>query len=586
MAIYKTSDKYVSKVKNTELQDVFDNFSKTDDVISFVKTCECGRQFATDSEENRQFCNFGNCKEKRKELEIVNKQKDEKRRERNAEQLKVSLENKDILNVNAHEKIKKENKKAKVMLFTVASIIAVVLTSAILLIVYNRPNVTNEAIEKPSIIQEDVPPITLISREGRDHRFLEIDNMKLPVTFANWLTVPFHTWEDLPEDQQEELRKQAINWSRGISVLLNISSQMDTLENGFTNNPDDVWTEDGLLNISYQYILREDLEYWFAVQFNRLINPLFGGWAEHQENIYFNEMHFSDYIENLETVFVPELWDNFTNEHYRQSMPVVSSIVDLNYSVDIYANEDFFVGFFGQPILSKIEASAELIDGNIRIWNFVIPMEFVAFSEENEVMSIYGELYLQLTPFFTDDPNDFDNPRIRIFDYRLTIQNNTIQKRDSRGNNFTQSPQWRDSDYYNPDNPPYGDDIYNPNYQQGNQWDYIYGDISHAWFTDFHEEDDSIRSFLIGNWTWVNREEEGDVIRSAEFTENNFFILKDSILGDIIYNWNIRSSDTILICEPQSPACFEYSFSVNEINRNEVTFILIENPQEYFILRK
>ena len=79
---------------------------------------------------------------------------------------------------------------------------------------------------------------------------------------------------------------------------------------GFTNDQKNIWNGE-LLNLGYQYILREDEEFWFAIHLHRLLDANFGGWDGYQ--LALHETFETEYVEEciyaLNENRFAELWE-------------------------------------------------------------------------------------------------------------------------------------------------------------------------------------------------------------------------------------------------------------------------------------
>jgi hypothetical protein len=329
-------------------------------------------------------------------------------------------------------------------MFAVFIPLAIVIPSFVAIIVYfgllNRPELTNEDFIAQSVFQEEVVFQFLNDINRRDNTeniVTKLDGKKLPIVMDEWL---FNPHVNIDNDDKQKIT----NWSRNTS-LLDHTVFMTSKEGGFTNNIDEMWNEDGTVNLYFQYLLREDLEHYMSTYLQRLINPTFGNWEQAQP-ILFSQSVFPNrgfYLEDddpnilddpdnawrmdwnfpiwrFEDMFTSELWE--TIETY-EDLPIKMDI--WNYiGEEILIREDrsdyvwpeFFIGFFGEVQTDNIKIEVEVIDNSYQVWDFWFPVVYKAFVSENKTTEVNGTLYFQLTPnYFTDEnPN-----RLLISDFNL-----------------------------------------------------------------------------------------------------------------------------------------------------------------------
>ncbi|MDR2571822.1 MAG: hypothetical protein LBD23_16210 [Oscillospiraceae bacterium] len=477
----------------------------------------------------------------------------------------------------------KSNKNIFVII--VFLIIGLFLAGAIFLLVMLRPSTTNEVPERPVNIQKDHPPIVISTPQPSNIHYFE--NHLIPINMNNWLLVPYHTWNE--RSNYESLRNQAIQWSRNVQDFQVNVSTMHALEHGFSNRDEDMWIyaeeiDDYVLNLGYQYILREDVEYYFATYLHRLINPIFGGWHNYQALQYIQSLagdEFIDLIDNnnedlysmgifidkdvefsewgswqgslvrLKNVFLPDLWDSF-NDDFHNSLPVISSITNISSYIETkisYNSENnmlslpddtdtFLIGFFGVPQVDKIKVEKILHESGNYLWNFIVPVIYRTFTEEGIIKSLNGELFFQLVPYFTDNP-DFYNPRLRISYSSLIINGREIQNGHIKG-----------------------------------RLDNIANDF---------DSSNIDRSIFIGKW------EDNAINTIVEIYEDNRMIWKYNDGTEEISYWDFISTETIQICSINSENEVDYSVCgkwIFVIEENEIIFTLIENPEIAFTLSR
>jgi hypothetical protein len=259
-------------------------------------------------------------------------------------------------------------------------------------------------------------------------------DLKIPKELPAWLLVPYHVWpyqNDLPQ-----LQEQAKAWSQNSSIV-NYFDEID------------------FSNLEYS---QEDLEYFFAISVNRIINPIFGGWENYQvHNIFFqsggfinpdnhpevvinHELEFDENgrwlgeILRLEDVFAPDLW-RAIKAYYSAPMmhpylplPITSiEIVDfmdetalknllkLNEEESLVQFEEkptsYIFGFIGAADTQNIVIESNAVNSQT-FWNFRIPVIYTGFVSENKIVQTTGNLFLQISN---------TNEALYIFDYHLIL---------------------------------------------------------------------------------------------------------------------------------------------------------------------
>jgi hypothetical protein len=108
-----------------------------------------------------------------------------------------------------------------------------------------------------------------------------------PVTKAPAITVD--PWQLTPwagpkadaitSDQKEWVREHAETTLKGVRGNVGLVSEAE----GFTSNPDEATTAEGVPNPLYNYWTQELFTEQSALEVQALVNPVFGGWAEHQQ---------------------------------------------------------------------------------------------------------------------------------------------------------------------------------------------------------------------------------------------------------------------------------------------------------------
>jgi hypothetical protein len=203
----------------------------------------------------------------------------------------------------------------------------------------------------------------------------------------------------------------------------------------------------------------------------------------------------------------------------------------------------FLIGFHGEPQVNQIQVERVLLESEQHIWNFTVPVIYSAFIDENKRVSLNGELFFQLLPFFEESP-DFYNPRMRVSFYSLTVDGKTFQNGHL-----------------------VGDDGYIAN-------EHISG-----WFNRESVDD----SFIGGEWL------EKSLNAVVEIRNDNRIIWTYSDGMEEISHWDFFSSNVIQTCyvDPDNRVVFTICDEwFIELNRNRITFTLLDDHDTTFILSK
>lgn len=176
---------------------------------------------------------------------------------------------------------------------------------------------------------------------------------------------PMTEWDKNPENAPPGMlsRMSIEDQMRQNPRIRSAASQYPSRAEGYMNNPDQVYLEDGSLNPMYSFVLSEDIEFFFGHTIQRLINPLYGGWSDLTLGIdnknsamaqrYFWDIFSSDWFEeNIQENDITALpilanWDNEPYEEYgrewygemedvqiifREDSDVFDATIDVKYS--------------------------------------------------------------------------------------------------------------------------------------------------------------------------------------------------------------------------------------------------------------
>jgi hypothetical protein len=272
-------------------------------------------------------------------------------------------------------------------------------TTMIVLFIYfivNAPQNINEELKVDPVYQQELPQFTLDPPElSNTVSGNTVDSIS--VNSTHWLSVPYHTWAD--RDDYDELRQQAINWARETPLYEKLF-QFPSQSGGFTNDPDEffIWSdewEQEVINPMFSSILREDIEYAFAIHLHRLIDPIFGGWHDLQLHLYLEhyfDVEFSTYENTLEIInrfqdmFSMELiWEIRTIENLPIKVDLWNYtdntlVPDREFQEQALNQETFLIGFSGMPKNNQIRINVDYKDNPFEnIWRFQVPIVFTAY---------------------------------------------------------------------------------------------------------------------------------------------------------------------------------------------------------------
>jgi len=312
--------------------------------------------------------------------------------------------------------VTKAKNSNKIVVFLIMLTLFTIVSASMYFVTATSPDMYNpEFVYAPIIQEERVFGMDEIltgpdSTQGNITLPVYFENHRVPVHLPDWLLSPYHMGFN---------ERDAINWSRNTSLADHMFT-LSSREHGFTSNPDDFWnydeeTGDYLINLYFQYVLREDVEYYLATYLHRLLNPVFGGWHRVQPNML--SENFSDetfYI--FEDMFTPWLWE--TIETF-EDLPLKMDI--RNYmSSDVVSEENnqaFLIGFFGEANQNDIRIEVEAGSQGLLIWNFFVPVVYTAIVDsELSLIKVEGTLFLQLSPNFGE------GNRMLISDFSLILE--------------------------------------------------------------------------------------------------------------------------------------------------------------------
>jgi hypothetical protein len=247
----------------------------------------------------------------------------------------------------------------------------------ILLAVAFRPKPEPPMIDTTPPIQVEVPPPYQDTIEG---------DLGSPVTLDNWQTV---SYTDFLND--EESIEQAREWTR--NQLGNTLSGYPSANGGYTSDVAKQYNEDGSFNLNYVYVLREDIEFGIATKIHRLINPVFGEWAQYQRKDSNATISFNTNI--FAGMFSTKWMESYTYSADYSRIPIYADWESDNYGGLEFTNSRAPY-FFGEVKELKLyENVMEDLTGT----EFIVDakIEFTANTTQGRVKR-YGNLHLNLSP--------------------------------------------------------------------------------------------------------------------------------------------------------------------------------------------
>lgn len=261
------------------------------------------------------------------------------------------------------------------------------------------PEIDNEVIDRqPEIQQEEILTIEEL-----------YENIRLPIEGLGWTKLPY--FMGFAEDK--DLRNDAIHWAH-LTALGGHTVVLPSLEFGYINDINYALNEDGSINLNYSYVVRENVEYAFAIYSQRLLNPVFGNWSTFQ----FIDTNPSTSLggQSFRDMFTSEWWNNNISENNYRAIPIFA-----DWEQDGYGGLNFYEGstdkFFGE-ITSMNVNMISLEDGSGVQVDIEAQVLFTAFGQ-NELLTKTGILTMQLVPN-RDDIYNMDR-RMLINEASLTI---------------------------------------------------------------------------------------------------------------------------------------------------------------------
>lgn len=228
---------------------------------------------------------------------------------------------------------------------------------------------------------------------------------------AQWNTEhnrPMTEWDKNPESAPPGLlsRMSIEDQMRQNPRIRSAASQYPSRAEGYMNNPDQVYLEDGSLNPMYSFVLSEDIEFFFGHTVQRLLNPLYGGWTSltlgiDNKNINIAQRHFGD-------MFSSDWFEENLKENDISALPVFAN----------WENESYEE--FGREWYGEMDDVQIIFREDSDVFDATIDVKYSRYSQNGSVEEKRGVLKLTATPNY-ESPEDTNN-RYVITDAKLSLK--------------------------------------------------------------------------------------------------------------------------------------------------------------------
>ena len=198
------------------------------------------------------------------------------------------------------------------------------------------------------------------------------------------------------------------------------ASHFASRDTGFTNNPDELFSEDGSRNWDYSFVLAEDIEFFFGHNLERLINPVYGDWVDHQypDSGLLN-------IAPLRPMFTEGWWIENIEEGDDSNLPIFADWNDDNYAA--YIDDDVELISEGPRWVGNVDdyqfELVETFDGRSFALEVEMDLSYTSYTENSGTVELPASLDITLVPNY-DNP-DLQNYRLAISSAELSIDQDT-----------------------------------------------------------------------------------------------------------------------------------------------------------------
>lgn len=261
-----------------------------------------------------------------------------------------------------------------------------------------------------SILLEDVPESDLVETAdgvaNPKKNFFEEDGKEFPIKLEDWQLESARNITVSNDETNNEEHSSGILGDNAISdeiksslyqklATTDVDSASNTLpseKSGYTSD-DSKEIIDGIPNPDYSYWTKESFQADLGNSIERLINPIYGGWA------------FYQYSENNPAAFdVNIMSDMFTNDYLEKhstSNPSNYIPVFADWNSNDYGMGDILLTNGSRWMGEVIYSDTEFVyndDTNSYNVNYTAQVRFVAWSVNQETLEKYGTLKLKLVP--------------------------------------------------------------------------------------------------------------------------------------------------------------------------------------------
>lgn len=277
-------------------------------------------------------------------------------------------------------------------------------------------------------------PEWVAEEKGEDEINHNVFEFARPVEIYPWAQEPYNidTFWANEKNEKDILALSLTDYRNFYSNVAWIKSGIapedknENLAGPFTNDTMKQYNDNGSINKDFSYALSEDYQKAYALSMERLLNPVFGGWAVAQSSEKFGrDIAGSTEFRPLEDLFDKTWWENnITKTNRFDNLPLMAewksgSWEKYNINKDVPSTNGVFYGKLAESeghIINVQNLGSDSMGQPIL--KVSSPVKFYAFNEKGGIVTVDGTLDLT----FKSNELDIDvKKRVVISDAKLTI---------------------------------------------------------------------------------------------------------------------------------------------------------------------